>query len=871
MTTGAKGDTYVDDLFATHIYTGNGTPGQSVINGISLGSSLVGGLATNFPEDCNLTCPSAYTGPASSGYTVSFWIRFSYEGQSLDATRPITLAANTIYSIENGRIYFNGNRDDGNGNAWSVQYTTPTIHDGRWHHVVHSMLGTSGSLYFDGVLAPVYAGGSNSTVPIEGLNKNGYGLAVGGQSTTPGTSSFEGSLAHVYINTYVDLSIESNLRKFITAEGTPATNQAALSPLVYLPLATDRLTNLGTFGDFVADGDPTSVEGCEGFGEAEGGLVWIKARASSLQHALFDTERGATKRLGSNSTQEETTWPASLTSFNSDGFSLGADSSYYVNKSDDDYVSWTFRKAENFLDIVTWTGTGVAGNVVIPHSLGGVPGMILAKQTGSSGGAWYVWHNGFSFPLDDYLILNQQNGTSNAPGLWGTTGVTDTGFSTVGNGSLNTLNQDYVAYLFADDDSDESVIKCGSYAGTGAAGNEIDVGFEPQFVLIKRTDGAGSWCLLDSMRGASGRLDALLQADLQNSEEQGSYILPTPTGFKVMSGDSKVNGAGNSHIYMAIRRPNKPAEEFEPEELFAINDRIDESPGFVSGFPTDMAIMKDTTGGSPFVSARLMQGKYLRSDSATVESPSTVYNYDYMDGYIDDIGTSTVHLSYMWRRAPGFFDVVTYDGNGQAGREVPHNLGVAPEMMWVKKRAATDQWYVYSGPVGNDRVMYLNEDGRSSVDNLWNNTDPTEYAFTVNNVSGVNGNGQSLIAYLFASLPGISKVGTYVSPADRSEIQVDCGFTNGARFVLIKHATGSGNWFVFDTYRGIVDAAGTNWNGHNGQDPYFKLNSSDGDVYNTNWIEPNPTGFTVRGANASNVGNTEINWANSTYLFYAIA
>ncbi len=122
----------------------------------------------------------------------------------------------------------------------------------------------------------------------------------------------------------------------------------------------------------------------------EGGLTWIKNRDQTDSHVLTDTERGVTKILSSNSSSGQTTDSDTLTAFNSDGFTLGAD--VKVNTSGEDYVSWSFRKQAGFFDIVKYTGNGTAGNTV-SHNLGSVPGMILVKRTGSSKD-WWVYHVG---------------------------------------------------------------------------------------------------------------------------------------------------------------------------------------------------------------------------------------------------------------------------------------------------------------------------------------------------------------------------------------------------------------------------------------------------------------------------------------------
>jgi hypothetical protein len=204
----------------------------------------------------------------------------------------------------------------------------------------------------------------------------------------------------------------------------------------------------------------------------------------------------------------------------------------------------------------------------------------------------------------------------------------------------------------------------------------------------------------------------------------------------------------------------------------------------------------------------------------------------------------------MWKRAPSFCDVVAYTGTGSA-RTVSHNLGVAPEMMWLKNRGtAATSWYIYHKDIGNTNFLEF-DTGASAVNSgAWNNTTPTDSVFTLGTQYQVNGSGQNIIAYLFASLDGVSKVGSFTTAG--SDVDVDCGFSAGPRFVLIKN-TASGNWFVMDTERGITS----------GTDPFLTLNTTNAESSALDLIDINPTstGFTV------NQGS----FGNGTFIFYAIA
>jgi hypothetical protein len=184
----------------------------------------------------------------------------------------------------------------------------------------------------------------------------------------------------------------------------------------------------------------------------EGGLVWIKGRmAGGFSHYLFDTERGVTKYIRSNETNAEGTDSNSLTAFNSNGFSVG--SANITNYNTGDFVSWTWRKAPKFFDVVTYSGNSTAGRTV-SHSLGSVPGMIIVKTTNASDD-WRVYHRGVdsSNPENYVMYLNDTRARVDAP-RWNDTAPTSTEFTLGSDSSVNGSGRTYVAYIFAHNNSD---------------------------------------------------------------------------------------------------------------------------------------------------------------------------------------------------------------------------------------------------------------------------------------------------------------------------------------------------------------------------------------------------------------------------------
>ena len=201
--------------------------------------------------------------------------------------------------------------------------------------------------------------------------------------------------------------------------------------------------------------------------------------------------------------------------------------------------------------------------------------------------------------------------------------------------------------------------------------------------------------------------------------------------------------------------------------------------------------------------------------------------------------------------------MVAYDGvnpDNSSPQTIPHSLGVKPEMMWIKSRTQAYSWFVYHKAMTADRYMRLNQaDGWKISDEAFNDTEPTEEVFTVGYDNGVNNQSYPYIAYLFASVPGICDIGSYTGTGAAQDI--NCGFTNGARFVLIKRTNANGDWYVFDSLRGIGS----------GNNPYFVLNTYLRQEVSFDALDPLPSGFTVK-----DVG-PNINTENGTYIYMAIA
>jgi len=267
-----------------------------------------------------------------------------------------------------------------------------------------------------------------------------------------------------------------------------------------------------------------------------------------------------------------------------------------------------------------------------------------------------------------------------------------------------------------------------------------------------------------------------------------------------------------------------------------------------------MVLRKDTDGSRSEIMTRVQHKTLLVASATDAEASDSVAQFDFNNGCLGGTSQDTTKFSWMWKRARGYFDVVTYTGTGSA-RTVAHNLGVVPEMMWVKCRSETQDWVIYHKDMDSsapeDYGSPLNgTTGRTDSATFWNDTAPTSSVFTVGTDNEVNGSSKKYIAYLFASVEGVSKLGGYTG--NGSSQTIDCGFQ--PRFIMIKKAiNGNGGFLVFDTVRGIPA----------GNDPYLLIYTTDAENSGADTIDLTSTGFTV------NDGNTNAN--TDGYIFYAIA
>lgn len=619
-----------------------------------------------------------------------------------------------------------------------------------------------------------------------------------------------------------------------------------------------------------------TISNTDSYEGTDGGLVWIKNRLSataSRDHQLFDTNRGTDNTNGSaiasNTNAADTT--GGLKSFNSNGFTVGLDPK--VNTNNDELVSWAFRQYPQFFKVIQYVGDGNPGRV-FTHDFGSTVGMVIVKNLQSSAN-WNVWHRSAT----SNLCLNTygEEASTDATFTGAIRTVTDTTFTMVAGGggqaSVNALNDRYVAYIFGHNDGDanfgisgdQDIIKCGTYTGNGSsvqANPIIDLGFEPQWLLIKNKTQVSSlahWIIIDNIRrfNINGNVE-YMQPDGVSLRGSNSYVRLKPNGFQPISSDERVNASGQEYIYVAIRRPMRALDNVG--DLFEMTNAVGgvASPVYISSFPVDFAFRRNIPITESWgVSDRSSQDEELYFDTAGNYNSNSGNRFYYMNGW-REAGDSSNTQAWMWRRSRGFLDITSYLGNGVSGLTVNHNLGVVPEMVWIKSiTGTTNNWAVYHKDLDSTAPenYYVQINQTNTVQgpstSFWNGTKPTNTQITLGSDLVQNTNGNVYIGYLFASIPGIAKVGSYVGNGGSQNI--NCGFSNGASLILIRSASTSvnSNWLLFDTRRGLNNEIS------------LSLNTTQ---VNNGEVASYSGGFALNNTNSANK-----NGNGTTYIFYAIA
>jgi len=298
-------------------------------------------------------------------------------------------------------------------------------------------------------------------------------------------------------------------------------------------------------------------------------FVWIKNRDAADEHMLYDVVRGATKDLNSDSTSAEATDTEGLSTFDSDGFTVG--SNVAVNTNTENYVAWCFKaggSASSNTDgsitssvsvadhggfsVGTFTA-GSTGSVTVGHGLSRAPSMLWVKSRDAVA-QWWTYHDAVG--AGNYVVLQGTAASAASTAVWDNTAPTTSVFSTQDNGAWLTSGDSHHFACFA---KTPGLIGIGSYTGNGSTDGPVIVvddggsGFRPAMVIIKRVDLSQGWRLFDGKINSYNPADTTFFPNGSNAEGTGSGIIDMlANGFKCRDGGNDTSASGGTYIYLAF-------------------------------------------------------------------------------------------------------------------------------------------------------------------------------------------------------------------------------------------------------------------------------------------------------------------------------
>ena len=539
----------------------------------------------------------------------------------------------------------------------------------------------------------------------------------------------------------------------------------------------------------------------------------------------------------------------------------------FLNGTEEDSASDTRNYTMGFPNI-GWRGTDATGSS-LTYWNGLFSNFRIVKGTA-------VYTSSFRPPTEPLTNITNTSlllcNNSSVTGSTVTTGtITATGSPTA---STDSPFDDPECYKFGENE-DSQVVKCGSYIGNTTTAPVIELGWEPQYIMVKSAGSDHNWAVFNNVSGINWSQDEkYLYPNLVNVEYTAERMKLFPTGFYVdTSAGVLINGNGVKFVYMAIRRSDalagKPAEVGTDVFGMAYGTNTTAAsllPSFASTFEVDMRLQKEYNGNASwYIGTRMRDHRQLHTNTNAAEVTGTYTSFEHSRGEGNNWNSS--RIGYMWKRHAGF-DVVSYLGDGSSSRAIPHNLNQIPQMIWIKNTTHSSTVWV-AGHIGLNggsnpwdywiRISGGTEKEASDGGIAWGGKPPTKTHFHVGGWTEVNQSQTAggCVAYLFASVDNVSKLGFYDGDdsTDGSKV-IPTGFQ--PRFIMIKCVTNDGeNWNIVDSLRGLSGVGG-------GNDKLLKLNSANSQG-NADAVDVSATGFALRS------GSGDWNAINQKYIYYAHA
>ena len=799
----------------------------------------------------------------SNDISISAWIKIE------DLTRQHQIVSYDLGGVSANRcLQFRVEFDQTVSAYWfsgTKAQSTSSVSQGVWTHVVATWEdnGTQ-KIYFNGQQE-----GSNAAT----TRPNFPNLYAGKRNTSVNADDFLGSIDQVRI-------FSRALRPY---EVEALYTEEYCTPTI---VPSEHFNTVTYTGDNTANRQITDV----GF---QPDLVWIKGRTIPSSHVLSDSVRGANLKLRSNSTAAEAgTDYGVVSAFSATGFSVdGTIDKGDVNNTGDNYVAWNFKaggaavtntdgtitsqvsaNTESGFSIVSYTGDYVSGDSQreVGHGLNLPPEVVIIKNRTNTSD-WFFYTDIID-DSQDILYLNNTNAKANSSRPLPNSSIFYTGGAT----SLNILNNEYICYAFH---SVEGFSNFGSYVGNGStSGPTVVTGFEPAFVMVKRTDVAGGlWLMSDNKRQTDITKTTYLQAQSSAAEYSPyTWIEYLENGFQLKNTGSSLNASGASYIYMAFAADPTTIEPSLEDSFNTVTYTGNGGANAITGvgFEPQLSWIKVRNAVNHHFLVDDVRGNfYLRTNETTAETAVSGFNgftsdgFDFSSGGTLYNGSGLNYVAWNWKGAeiPAInsngsipsvvsanpaagFSIVSYTGNGVSGATIGHGLNDEPKIFIVKRRDLARSWHVLGSVVGLDKYLLLDTtDALGSASGYFSLPNNTTINYGTPS-SAVNDSNGTYIAYCFAEVAGFSKFGSYVAQSYPNVSTVTTGFEPA--FVMLKTTDITSNWYIYDNKRRDSNEYGYRL--------FPNLNNAESASAGYN-LDFTSDGFTVQGTGVlSNSGNNVI-------------
>ena len=639
-------------------------------------------------------------------------------------------------------------------------------------------------------------------------------------------------------------------------------------------------------------------------------FVWIKRRDGVENHYWQDSSRGSTQQIYSNLTNAQFNETTAVTSFDSDGFTMGSYNG--INNSGESYVAWCWKlnggttssntdgsitstvqvNSKAGISIVQYTGT--QANATVGHGLGVAPSLVITKALGAANG-WPTLVQADSTTRYDGLRLNEAglNNSGNGAGFFQNKTPTDSVFYLGNSDESNRNATATIAYCFAEVAGFSSI---GGYSGNGSDnGPIINTGFEPAWLMIKVVSGtADGWFMVDNKRDTSNprATRVFANSNVGDAIEPGAQVDFFSNGFQLRGsggGQGQTNKSGSTYIYIAFASDPSAAPVLADSfntNLYTGNGTSQAVTGL--GFSPSLVWIKqrdavrgqnwydvirgknnilfsNSSGAQDTTSDQVLQafnidGFSLGNLSAVNASGGEYVSWNWKATTLPSINTEGTIQSLVSANQAAGFSIVAYTGDGNTSSTVGHGLPSAPKLLINKSRGNAQGWAIVHEDLSTGYYIGFSTSGESnSLGNDGSITkgdvNATNFGFT-SGASGVNGpnlNGNAYITYCFIDIPGYSKIGSYTGTGAAGNT-VTVGFEPS--WIMIKRSDSTGGWLVFDNKRNTSNPRNTRLEANN--------SSAEQAGSATKFVDFDATSFEPQ------ISDSEINASGGTYIYLAL-